>query len=323
MVHEDVLRRFADLFILRWDHYAVQQRDGSYRRVGAPLSREMVAAHLAGRWTLGSYVLDAQSRCRFAVFDDDTSAGLVRLAELAGQLRAQGVASVLEASRAGRAHLWVHFAEWVPAAQARAWLLPLAEERGIEFYPKQDRLAPGGSGSLIRVPLGVHRRARAWFPFVELGAAGELLPVGETVEECCAWVCGAIEPVIVPGALRVGEWERHMEPRRVPVGAVAGVNGAARPGGWASIRDWCRAQDIVAVVGSYVALDGRGVGFCPFKEHHANGDSHASFQVFGGSDPHWYCYTWQRAGDVFDFLCLYYGLSKREMWQRLREGGEV
>lgn len=312
MVSEQVMRQFAAWFVNRWDQYAVQQRDGSYRLVAAPLSLDLVAAHLAGRCTLGSYVLDTESQCRFAVFDDDTSVGLVRLAELAAQLAALGIGSVLEVSRAGRAHLWVHFSEPVQAVQVRAWLLPFAEEMGIEFYPKQDRLAAGGSGSLIRLPLGVHRRARAWFPFVALSAAGELLPVGESVAECCAWVCAAIQPMEVPAEV--------VEPELVMARALGPVAVPARSGGLTNIRAWCQAQDIFTVIGSYVALDARGVGSCPFKDHHAYGDRHPSFQVFGGSDPHWYCYTWRRAGDVFDFLCLYYRLSKREMWVRLLAG---
>jgi hypothetical protein len=41
--------------------------------------------------------------------------------------------------------------------------------------------------------------------------------------------------------------------------------------GYRSIRERCRAQDIVAVIGSYISLDHRGVGSCPFKEHHVRG----------------------------------------------------
>src|SRR6266571_4832692 len=93
----------------------------------------------------------------------------------------------------------------------------------------------------------------------------------------------------------------------------------ARPGR-GSIRAWCRTQDILGVIGRYVALDGRGVGSCPFKEHHYRGDVRPSFQVFGGNDPHWYCYTWGRAGDLFDFLCLYYQITPQEAWERLRQG---
>jgi hypothetical protein len=67
-------------------------------------------------------------------------------------------------------------------------------------------------------------------------------------------------------------------------------------------------------------LNGRGLGSCPFKEHHAHGDVRPSFQVFGGDNPHWYCYTWGRAGDLFEFLCLYHGLSVQEAWRRLQQG---
>lgn len=318
-VDEDLARQFAGWFINRWDQYAMQQRDGSYRLVAAPLSLDLVAAHLAGHCTLGSYLLDQESQCRFAVFDDDTSAGLVRLAALAVQLGELGIGSMLEASRAGRAHLWVHFVEPVPAVQVRAWLLPFAEELGIEFYPKQDWLAPGGSGSLIRLPLGVHRRVRAWFPFVLPGVVGELVPVGETVAECCAWVCAAIQPVAVPEAVQ----GMTVAPELMVTAAPESVPLPARCGEYATIRTWCQAQDIFTLIGSYVALDARGVGSCPFKDHHAHGDAHPSFQVFGGPDPHWYCYTWRRAGDAFDFLCFYYGLSKREMWAQLCQGGRV
>jgi len=87
-----------------------------------------------------------------------------------------------------------------------------------------------------------------------------------------------------------------------------------------SIRAWCRAQDIGAVIGRFVVLDGRGVGSCPFKEHHYRGDRRPSFQVFGGTDPHWYCYTWGRAGDLFDFLCLSYQITPQEAWRRLQDG---
>src|SRR5689334_18034419 len=62
-MNEELVRWFAAWFINRWDQYALQQRDGSYRLVAAPLSLDLVAAHLAGRCTLGSYVLDAGSRC--------------------------------------------------------------------------------------------------------------------------------------------------------------------------------------------------------------------------------------------------------------------
>src|SRR5207244_5236192 len=144
---------------------------GSYWRVSEPLALPHLAAHFEGRWTLGSYVLDAASHCSFAVFDADQVDGLACLALLSEELLRGGIPTLLEASRRG-GHLWVHFVEPTPAAQVRAWLWPSALAFGVELYPKQDALAPGGSGSLIRLPLGVHRQSRGWYPFVEVGSDG-------------------------------------------------------------------------------------------------------------------------------------------------------
>jgi hypothetical protein len=320
-VTREVFAAYASVFVQRWDQYAVQQRDGSYRRVAEPLSLSFLSAHLAGRWTLGTYVLDASSYCSCAVFDADGSDGLERLAGLAEVLLREGVPTLLEASRRG-GHLWVHLVELTPAQMVRAWLLPYAVTLGVELYPKQDWLSPFGSGSLIRLPLGVHQQSRGWYPFVARSSWGELVPVGETVVECCAWVCQHLHRVVVPASVVVAC------PESVPVQSVSSMGvecgrsvQMASHVSYASIRQWCQAQDSVAVIGRYVALDRRGVGSCPFKEHHDRGDLRPSFQVFGGSDPHWYCYTWRRAGDLFDFLCLYYQLTPQEAWQRVQEGG--
>src|SRR5437016_3256997 len=307
----DLVEAYASLFVPCWSQYAVQQRDGSYWRVREPLTLPLLAAHLAGRCTLGTYLLDEQHQCSFAVFDADSQDGLGLLVGLAMELARQGIPTVLEASRRG-GHLWVHLAEPTVARAVRAWLLPSAQSVGVEFYPKQDTLGPDGACSLIRLPLGVHRQARGWFPFVVVNEGRDVVPVGETVWECCAWVCQQVQRVAVPAPVLA----QCAAPSPLPVrdmSVMASHVALARPGR-GSIRAWCRAQDIVEVIGHYVALDRRGVGSCPFKEHHYRGDRRPSFQVF--SD-HWYCYTWGRAGDLCDFLCLYYQLSPHEVWQRI------
>lgn len=313
MLEEDVAV-YALLFVHCWDAYAVQQRDGSYWRVEEPLALPLLEAHLAGRWTLGTYLLDRDSSCSFAVFDADRMDGLGQLIDLADELRRDGIPTVLEASRRG-GHLWLHFVEPMPAGKVRAWLLPYALARGVELYPKQDRLASGGSGSLIRLPLGVHRKSRGWYPFLTRATSGEWVAVGETVGECCTWLVQHIERVAVPDLI-------PSVPEMCADGAAIASMASHVPieGEWESIRAWCQAQDIVEVIGRYVTLNRRGVGSCPFQEHHHRGDRRPSFQVFGGSDPHWYCYTWQRAGDLFDFLCLYNHLTPQEAWERVCGG---
>jgi hypothetical protein len=319
-VHDDLVIAYASLFVHCWSQYAVQQRDGSYWRVREPLTLPLLAAHLVGRYTLGTYLLDEQHQCSFAVFDADCGDGLGLLVGLAMELAWQGIPTVLEASRRG-GHLWVHLAEPTPARAVRAWLLPSAQTLGIELYPKQDTLGPDGACSLIRLPLGIHQQARGWFPFVQLNGDGGVVPVGETVWECCDWVCQNVQRVAVPAAVLV----QCAAPSPLPVrdmSVMASHKVLSRPGR-GSIRAWCRAQDIVEVIGRCVPLDRRGIGSCPFKEHHYRGDRRPSFQVFGGENPHWYCYTWGRAGDLFDFVCLYYQLSPQEAWQRIQAGWQA
>lgn len=323
----ELLAAYASLFVHSWQHYAVQQRDGSYWRVADPLSLQLVAAHLAGRWTLGTYLLDQYSQCSFAVFDADGKDRLECLAGLAEDLLREGVPTVLEASRRG-GHVWVHLVEPTPAQVVRAWLIPFAQAFGVELYPKQDWLAPGGSGSLIRLPLGIHQQSRGWYPFVQPSAWGEWVPVGETVAECCAWVCQQVQRVAVPDVVRrscdemLSAQHEHIMAdggNELEVPSLLASHGEYK--GDRSIREWCRSQDIMTVIGGYISLDHRGVGSCPFKEHHYRGDLRPSFQVFGGDDQHWYCYAWHRAGDLFDFLCLYYHLTPPEVWRRVQQGG--
>ena len=315
----DLVETYASLFVHCSDHYAVQQRDGSYWRVDEPLTPSLLAGHLAGRWTLGTYLLDRASCCAFAVFDADGADGLEQLVTLSMELAGQGIPTLLEASRRG-GHLWVHFAEPTPAHLVRAWLFPFAVVSGVEFYPKQDVLPAGGCGSLIRLPLGVHRRSRGWYPFVQMAPDGQWVPVGNTVGDCCAWVTQSVQRVVLPETVPIMAVAGSAveETRSLPA-RMASHTGGVCPG-HGSIRAWCHAQDIFAVIGRHVVLDDRGVGSCPFKEHHRRGDRRPSFQVFGGTDSHWYCYTWGRAGDLFDFFCLYYHLSREETWLRLQEG---
>src|SRR6266496_6130525 len=193
----ELVEVYASLFVHCWSHYAVQQRDGSYWRVREPLTLPLLSAHLLGRCTIGTYLLDEHNSCSFVVFDADSEDGLSQLVGLAMELARQGIPTMLEASRRG-GHLWVYLAEPTSACVVRAWLLPYAQSLGVEFYPKQDTLGPDGACSLIRLPLGIHRQARGWFPFVQVHEGGNVVPVGETVWECCAWACQNVQRVAVP-----------------------------------------------------------------------------------------------------------------------------
>ncbi len=92
---------------------------------------------------------------------------------------------------------------------------------------------------------------------------------------------------------------------------------------FSSIAGWCAAQNASTLIGRYVSLNYRGIGCCPFGEHHQQSeDTRESFRVYppSANGNCWYCYVWQRGGNVFDFLSLYHNIDARTLWTRIRAG---
>src|SRR5215469_9326700 len=120
MLSNGWLADYIRAFVGRRDDYALQQDDGRYLRVGRPLTYSALRRHLAGVETIGTYVIDEQGTCRFAVFDSDLAgeAGLQQLAAVQTSLAAAGIPSHLEESRRG-GHLWVLLDRLLPASQLR------------------------------------------------------------------------------------------------------------------------------------------------------------------------------------------------------------
>ena len=325
VLDERYLRLLAARCIGRRDDYALQRDDGGYVRVGAAVSLAALARHVAGVETMASYVIDEAGMCQFAVFDADSLDGLVRLLAVQRCLAADGIASALEGSRRG-GHLRIWFASPLAPDLVRRWLLPYCPD-GVEFYPKQDAASFEHPGSLMRVPFGVHRFSGRRYPFLVLdgsGAGDRLVSAAQSVAASLDWLASIRRVPVLTGdtsGQRDGMAGQHTK-KYVANGAGGGgsLDGATP----ASIHDWCDRQDALRVIGRYVALDGRGMGCCPFGEHHDDGkDSHPSLWVHAprsSGAPCWYCYVWRRGGNLFDFLCLWYGVSARQMWQRILVG---
>jgi hypothetical protein len=322
------LSLYSGLFVNRSDDYAVQLHTGRYRRVGKPLEHSDLADHLLGAKTYGTYVLDLNGCCRFAVFDDDTPHGLQRLSVLQRTFALDGIASYLERSRRG-GHLWVFFVTPFPARLVRAFLLPYASG-DMEFYPKQDESK--GYGSLIRLPLGVHRLTGKRYSFVEMENDGGVLSA-YSLKEAFTWL-GAIERVVLPTPATFA-CDNEPGPELCTWNTLGNNAPPPHPSFSSSplassshqfpltIREWNATQDPFHVMSKYVTLDRNGIGCCPFGWHHKNGcDTHPSFKVYRPGVPGgycWYCYTWGQGGSVFDFLRYYHDLDARTMWYQLQE----
>jgi hypothetical protein len=298
----------------RRDSYAVQLASGTYARVNSQVTARILAEHLEGSRTIGTYVIDERGCCSFAVLDADQENGLDVLRAVQAELAAHGVVLHLERSRRG-GHGWMWFDRAVKAMEVRAFLAPFASRHGLELYPKQ--AASRGVGSLIRVPFGVHRRSGERYPFLD--DAGQ--PIARTLLEALTWLPTARIsqlPTVTASSLPSKAVEQL-----VPTTSVR--RSTVRQSHYTTIREWNAAHDPFTVIGRYVELDSRGAGHCPFGEHHAGGrDEHRSFQVY---QPHqvggycWLCHAGEIGGSLFDFLCRYHGKSARELWYQIQHGG--
>ena len=144
---------------------------------GLSLTSGTIRRHLEGEITIGLYSINPlrtsarsgwpstrTTRMRFRTSSSwaSTSSGM-------------GCDPALEKSRRG-GHLWLFFAEPLPARDSLIYVYDLArragipvkggsQREGIEVFPKHDAVKPGEFGHAIRGPLGIHRGAaqRFWF----------------------------------------------------------------------------------------------------------------------------------------------------------------
>ena len=150
-----------------------------------PVTDEVVRWHLSGSDDLGRpcvigvYPMLLDERCLFLAVDfDDGDWAADSLAYLATCERA-GIPAALERSRSGNGgHVWIFFAEAIPASLARklgAHILTETMERRPEaglksydrFFPNQDTLPRGGFGNLIALPLQKAAREKGNSLFVD------------------------------------------------------------------------------------------------------------------------------------------------------------
>jgi superfamily II DNA or RNA helicase len=142
-----------------------------------PVSDDVITRHLRGTrhdpsnrqsgpgFIAGVYPLLPDETCWFLAADFDKESWECDATAFLATCRKFEVPAALERSRSGNgAHVWIFFAEPIPAFEARrlgALLMTATMERypdiGFDsydrFFPSQDRMPAGGFGNLIALPL--------------------------------------------------------------------------------------------------------------------------------------------------------------------------
>ncbi len=280
----DILNGYATTFIPRTDCYPKQQPNGNYITVYQPLERRLIAQHLHGQITLGAYALDRESMAKWICLDADDEEQWQGLVALATTLQAQNIIPYLETSRRG-GHLWL-FTPPMAGLFARRVAYQLLREHdldGIEVYPKQDHLSTG-PGSLVRLPLGIHRKSNRRYHFITTNGH----PLAPTIRDQLSILTNPqritmtdVFPILarIPPETRIPQPTPELQP-------ATGETLSERLKSRISVLDF---------ISQYVLLDTKHTGLCPFHDDHAH-----SFGV-NVTENYWHCFAGCGGGSIIDF----------------------
>ncbi len=243
--------------------------------------------------TLGVYALSPESTAKWVCIDADDENQYQGLKDLTLYLAHQGQGSYLEKSHRG-GHLWMFFSSPLSGYDARRFGLYLASQvhldETIEINPKQDHLAPGGVGSFVRMPLGIHRKTNIRYHFVTLDDK----PIAQTVRDQIRLLSepDCISPDYLNHILsKAPAWESPPPTKpfeKVEIPANVPLSEAIK--GAVSVR---------AFVSNYVSLNDKGIGLCPFHDDHESS--------FGVDDEgnYWSCFKGCGGGSIIDFWMMW------------------
>jgi len=228
---EKIVDKIWSLFINRDDVYAIQQPDGTYRRVGEQLTREHIRRHLRGQITLGVYATSQESLSQWIVFDFDSDDGPAESQKLLDYLLSRDAykdAVMLEdtGGRDGKGrHLWIFFTP-TPARYLKWLAQQLLKKAGVtcevEIFPKTVEITPDSPyGSLVRLPFGIHRKTMQWSKMLHPRSIEDFLE---------------LEPVTIPEEIlkQIDEEIKKdasetLAMEKVEVAALANVKPVSRP----------------------------------------------------------------------------------------------
>jgi hypothetical protein len=256
----ELLKGFADTFLPTFDYFPQQTSDGSYRAVYSPFSLDVVEQHLRGSVTIGAYALNQENKAKWLCFDADSDEQWGELLRLQTKLETDSVPAYLEQSRRG-GHLWLFFAEALSGRDVRRFgrhLLESVDSTIKEIYPRQDELTTG-VGSLVRLPLGIHRKSGKRYGFVTPDGR----PLAPTAREQMA-ILAHPHSISKPYVQIVLSSLPKEEPNPIPKDLRRLFAGNAKQ----LSERIKRSISVYEFVSRFVDLDEHGRGLCPFHDDH-------------------------------------------------------
>ncbi len=192
---------FLALFSGREGVYARQWAsptgESGYTPVHEPFTLKVAEQHVLGNLTAGAYPLRLDQTVNFIAFDVDIAKPVVRktinsksawdsvmsrvhqtACKLVDAGASEDLPVYIEDSGFKGRHAWIFLETPIPAGVARKCGHVLLSRTGalppevtVEVFPKQSRVAPGGLGNLIKLPLGIHKKTGRRSIFLEPSGA--------------------------------------------------------------------------------------------------------------------------------------------------------
>jgi P4 family phage/plasmid primase-like protien len=180
---------FKQFFLHRIDDFIIQIHSG-YKRAKRPLKDQDIIDHLAGVETIGAYLIDPKDNTVLHLvldidFENFASIDKQVMKQVTTTFKSLGInenQTRIEFSGRRGFHIWIFFAEPIPAALAlrlgKLIVVRSHVKKEFEIFPKQPELDEKGYGSGIKLPLGIHKESGKRSHFVDQ----DLYPIISWVE---------------------------------------------------------------------------------------------------------------------------------------------
>ncbi|MHA1401999.1 MAG: CRISPR-associated primase-polymerase type A1, partial [Candidatus Heimdallarchaeaceae archaeon] len=157
------------------------------------INTDDVLSHIQGTETYGIYPVKKDNTVKFVCFDIDLPKNFAEVEEdtlvtdksilfpqvknicttIMDVLRTCSFNSkdILIEDTGGRGyHIWIFFEFSIPAISARKFAYSILEKANVqcEVFPKQNEVAEGRYGNLIKLPLGLHKKYKQYSSFIDI-----------------------------------------------------------------------------------------------------------------------------------------------------------